>query len=81
MVLVCMYKMLQMMLKRLKIISSLTIFKSGVQIWSSATNPGAPYNYVQNVDFDNNVVLNSGSPLNNLRECFIVASNSQVAGK
>ena len=55
-------------------------FKSGVQIWSSETTPGAPYHYIQNVDFDNNVVLNSGSPLNNLRECFIVASNSQVAG-
>lgn len=55
-------------------------FKSGVQIWSSENNPEYPYDYVQYVNFENNVVLNSGSPMYVLRENFIAASRSKDIG-
>ena len=60
-------------------------FKVGAKMYSDSRNGGGsgPPDYIKNLNFEDNTILNSGSPLNPTRgrECFIVGSNSRIQGR
>lgn len=57
-------------------------FKVGAKLWS-ASNFAPHVDFLKNVNFNNNVVLNTGSPLSSAvgKECFIAAGASQIEGE
>ena len=55
-------------------------FKVGAKLWSASPSVNPPHDFVKNLNFKDNVILNTGSPLktNSGKECFILDSgNSQ----
>jgi len=57
-------------------------FKVAAKLWSASTV--APrVDFLKNLNFDDNAILNSGSPLNVTRgrECFIIAGKSETEGE
>lgn len=55
-------------------------FRHGPKLWSASSNPSPISDFVKNLDFIDNVVFNTGSPLGLSQECFLLASGSKVLG-
>ncbi|MCP4179240.1 MAG: T9SS type A sorting domain-containing protein [bacterium] len=55
-------------------------FKHGVKLWTETTEPSPTDDFVKNLDINDNVIFNTGSPLGNGQECLILASRCKIAG-